>query len=274
MKAASSGRSFLTSSAMSTTGPQTRLWQSAGVAKRRTTASCRRRRRSRRRACRRAAWRVSILARSPPTSSAVGVWMIGALSPTLGMSVKIGLSTIGWPALATVVVAVAVADHGHHVATCPCREVDLGGVDVGGGVGVGDGGLGDWKAGSVASELDAMPGRGRAALPLGARDVDGDLGVGDGAVLDGEDAEAEAVLARLKTCSAGATTMVAGALEPMLSSASVLPSAAGNCSAARGGADGRRRAVAAAATREQGEASGATIERVASLSPRGEHGGE
>ena len=87
MKATSLARvSAFTCSTMSTTGPQTRLWHSCGVAKVRTTGflpsdvgevgpaagPCA------------GGTRVSSFAASPPTSVSVGVWTLIALSPTSG----------------------------------------------------------------------------------------------------------------------------------------------------------------------------------------------
>jgi hypothetical protein len=79
---------------MSTTGPQTRLWHSAGVAKMSTagffpTTSAK------------SVWcieeggmRVSIDARSPPTSASVGVWIRGARSPRAGIGSSEALTTV------------------------------------------------------------------------------------------------------------------------------------------------------------------------------------
>jgi hypothetical protein len=83
----------LTSSAMSTTGPQTRLWQSAGVANSRTTGFLPTTSAKSLLCIEDGGIRVSIEARSPPTSASVGVWMRGAGSPRPGIGSSAAFTT-------------------------------------------------------------------------------------------------------------------------------------------------------------------------------------
>ena len=190
MKATSSERSRLTCSAMSTTGPQTRLWQRAGVAKSSTTGSL-----------------PSTSARSSScivpggirvsiswmlaTSSTVGVWTRGACSPARGPGPS---RRRGCSACARRRISPSLLDHRQHPPLAGLIELQVGDVDGLRGVGI----VGGVLRGERGLGLEALDPRRKRTLGLAVgtgRGVDRDLGVGDLLAVDGEDAEAEAVAA-------------------------------------------------------------------------------
>ncbi len=118
MNATSSPYSALTCSATSTTGPQTRLRQSAGVAKRRTTGFSPRTSARSSPCIELGGVRVSIDSTSPPTSASVGVCISGAGSPTLGISLSSLTITLGLTYVATRPSAVSMAAASRHSPVC------------------------------------------------------------------------------------------------------------------------------------------------------------